>query len=300
MRGATRLDDWGVIRAAGADAASFLHNQLTNDVLALDGSHARLAGFCTAKGRMQASFVMWRGATDEILLACSADLLAPALKRLSMFVLRSKCKLTDASGELALWGVAGDAALAAPQIWSRTVTPDGDTLLRLPDALLGDERVARALWVGASTSAPVLPALAPEAWRWLEVHSATARIVAATHEKFVPQMINFELVGGVNFQKGCYPGQEIVARSQYRGTVKRRAYVVHADTPLAPGQDVFAADDLTQPAGMVVLAASLGARHAALVELKIAAASGELRSASVDGARLTLAALPYAIPTEPA
>ena len=160
--------------------------------------------------------------------------------------------------------------------------------------------MARALWVGASTSAPVLPALAPEAWRWLEVHSATARIVAATHEQFVPQMINFELVGGVNFQKGCYPGQEIVARSQYRGTVKRRAYVVHADTPLAPGQEVFAADDLTQPAGMVVLAASLGARHAALVELKIAAASGELRSASVDGARLTLAALPYAIPTEPA
>ena len=300
MHGATRLDDWGVIRAAGADAASFLHNQLTNDVLALDGSQARLAGFCTAKGRLQASFVLWRPEPDEILLACSADLLAPVLKRLSMFVMRSKCKLTDASGELALWGVAGDAALAAPQTWSREVTPAGDTLLRLPDALVGDERVPRALRVGSAASAPALPALAPEAWRWLEVHSATARIVAATHERFVPQMINLELVGGVNFQKGCYPGQEIVARSQYRGTVKRRAYVVHADTALAPGQEVFAADDLTQPAGMVVLAANLGVRHAALVELKIAAAGGELRSASVDGARLTLAALPYAIPTEPA
>ena len=300
MQGATRLDDWGVIRAAGADAATFLHNQLTNDVLALDATHARLAGYCTAKGRLQASFVLWRPAPDAILLACSADLLAAVLKRLSMFVLRAKCKLTDATGELALWGVAGDAALAANLVGSRIVTPKGDTLLRLPDARLGDERVPRALWVGSASSAPALPALAPEVWRWLEVHSATARIVAATYEQFVPQMINFELVGGVNFQKGCYPGQEIVARSQYRGTVKRRGYVVYADTPLSPGQEVFAADDLTQPAGMVVLAASRGTRHAAFVELKIAAAGGELRSASVDGTRLKLAALPYDIPTETA
>lgn len=293
-QGAVRLHDWGVIRASGAEARKFLQGQLTQDMDDVAEGQARLAGFCSAKGRLQASFVVWQRGAEEFLLACSADLLATTLKRLSMFVLRAKCKLTDASGELPLWGVVGAAELEQMAVWSRR-SVDGAELIRLPDAALDGEPVARGLWAGPT--APALPELAADTWRWLEAASGVPRIVAATFEQFVPQMVNLELVGGVDFQKGCYPGQEIVARSQYRGTLKRRAYVLHGDAPLQPGQEIFHADDAGQPAGMVILAGSHNGRHNALVELKIAAATGSLHAGAVEGPRLTLGELPYAIPT---
>src|SRR5580765_5462143 len=143
FEGACRIDDWGVIRARGADAAKFLQGQLTNDVLTLGPGRARLAGFCSAKGRLQASFVIWKAADDEFLLACSASVLAPTLKRLSMFVLRAQCKLSDASAEVLLWGLAGTAAsarLGDAMTWE-TREHDAATLIRLPDA----EGTARAL-----------------------------------------------------------------------------------------------------------------------------------------------------------
>jgi folate-binding protein YgfZ len=123
--------------------------------------------------------------------------------------------------------------------------------------------------------------------------------VHATVEQFVPQMVNLELVGGVSFQKGCYPGQEIVARSQYRGTVKRRAMLFELDAPAQPGQEVFAADDPAQPAGMVVNAATLDG-HAALVELKLAQAGAALHLQAADGASLRRRPLPYTLPAEAA
>jgi len=132
------------------------------------------------------------------------------------------------------------------------------------------------------------------------VTSGVARIVAATVEQFVPQMVNFELVGGVNFQKGCYPGQEVVARSQYRGSVKRRAFLFTSDAAALPGQEVFHSDDAEQPAGMVVNAASLGGAHRALVEIKLAALdTGSLHLGAVDGARLQrVIQQPYPVPIE--
>lgn len=300
LQGAVRLADWGVIRAAGNDAASFLHGQLTQEIVRLDAGHARLAGYCSAKGRLLASFVVWRRGPAEILLACSADLLPAVLKRLKMFVLRAQCQLEDASAEWPLTGLAGEAALAAlgeaapATPWQRSVVADGAELLRLPDAA----GLPRLLWAGAG--APALPPLAPEAWAWLEVQSALPRIVAATAEQFVPQMVNLEVVGGVNFQKGCYPGQEIVARSQYRGTLKRRAFLFDSDAPAAPGQELFAADDPGQPAGLVVAAAPApdGSGWAVFAETKIASlADGvALHLGAADGPRLTPAALPYAFP----
>ena len=296
-QGVVRLDDWGVMRALGADAASFLHGQLTQDVLHLDEGQARLAGYCSVKGRLLASFVMWRRGPEEILLACSADLLPAVLKRLSMFVMRSKCKLSDASADWPLWGLAGDAAAPAPaEPWARAGSEAAE-MLRLPDAVVDGQAVARALYAGVD--APAGAALDAQAWRWLEVHSGVARITAATSEQFVPQMINLDLVGGVNFQKGCYPGQEVVARSQYRGTTKRRAQVVRATAALQPGQEVFAAADPGQPAGLVVLAASpAGRAPAALVELKLAALGETLHAGAADGPALTVEALPYALPVE--
>lgn len=296
LHGACRLDDWGVIRAVGEDAKTFLHGQLTQDVQKLDDAHARLAGYCSAKGRLLASFVIWQRGPADVLLACSADLLPQTLKRLSMFVLRAKCKLSDASAELPLHGLAGDAALAAAPgaAWSRT-TSGGADAIRLPDGA----GVARALWVGAEP--PAVPALDPAAWRWLEVHSGVPRIVAATVEQFVPQMVNLELVGGVNFQKGCYPGQEVVARSQYRGTLKRRAYLFDSGVAAAPGQELFAESDPGQPAGLVAFAAPApdgSGRHALLAETKIALAAEPLHLGAADGPLLVPAPLPYALPAE--
>ncbi len=294
LRGAARLTDWGVIRAHGADAATFLHSQLTQDIEGLGPDEARLAGYCSPKGRLLASFVVWRPAPDEVLLACSADLLPPTLKRLSMFVLRAKCKLSDASAELALYGVVGDAVPAAVGAVQR----EGDrTLVRLADAE-GQPRALLAQPAGAA--APGLPALELATWNWLEVRSGVARIVAPTVEHFVPQMVNLEVVGGVNFKKGCYPGQEIVARSQYRGTVKRRAMLFDSDAELQPGQEVFHSDDPGQPAGLVANAArGPGGSSSALVEVKLAAlAGGSWHAGSADGPLLQQRALPYELPTE--
>ena len=300
--GSVPLPHWGLIRARGADAVTFLQGQLTNDVVTLDLTQARLAGFCSAKGRLQASFVVWKLAEDELLLACSASVLATTLKRLSMFVLRARCKLTDASAELLLHGVVGDGARAligdaAP--WTQRPIPGG-TGVRLPDAA----GVPRCMLALEPTHAFVnTPALALDTWRWLEVQSGIPIVEAATVDRFVPQMLNYELVGGVDFQKGCYPGQEIVARSQYRGTIKRRMALFEVDAVAAPGQEVFHGDDPGQPAGMVVNAAPQpdGIGSAALVEVKLAALErGSLHLGSHDGPRLRRAALPYALPIEPA
>jgi folate-binding protein YgfZ len=294
--GAVHLSDWGLIRAQGADAASFLHAQLTQDVTHLDDHHARLAGYCSAKGRLLATFVAWRAPQGDILLACSADLLQAVLKRLSMFVLRAKCKLSDASQEIPLYGLAGPAAdaLVGPdfpaEAWSCSQLGNAQVI-----RLTGADGVSRYLW--AAPERPQLPGLGLDNWRWLEVRSGLARVVAATAERFVPQMLNLELLGGVNFQKGCYPGQEVVARSQYRGTLKRRTYLVQSGKALAPGMEVFHSADPGQPAGMVVLAASLQlGRHAALVELKISALQeGELHAGGAGGPVLTPTPLPYSL-----
>ncbi len=292
FEGAARLPDWGVIRAAGPEAATFLHSQLTQDIAGLDVGRACLAGYCSAKGRLLASFVVWRASADELLLACSADLLAPTLKRLSMFVLRAKCKLSDASAELPLYGVAGSAALTVDAVW-HCRTSDRGALIRLSDV----GGAPRALAVGD----PALPALDAAAWSWLEVGSGVPRIVAATSEQFVPQMVNLELVGGVNFQKGCYPGQEIVARSQYRGTLKRRAFLFSSEAAARPGQEIFHESDREQPAGMVANAASFDGRHRVLAELKLAAlGAGRLRLGAPDGPLLQRADLPYLVPLEAA
>ena len=290
LHGALRLSDWGVIRATGADARTFLNGQLTQDIVHLEPDRARLAGYCSAKGRLLASFVAWTRGADEFLLACSADLLAPTLKRLSMFVLRSRCQLSDASAEVPLFGLAGAEAAQAP-VWSRTARGQAD-LIRLPDAA----GVPRALWAGADP--PSSGALSEEDWRWLEVQSGVPRVVAATVEQFVPQMVNFEVVGGVDFQKGCYPGQEVVARSQYRGTLKRRAFLFDCDAAAAPGQELFSGADPAQPAGIVAAAAPRpgGGGFSVLAETKLAAIDGDLHLGSVGGPKLIATPLPYDLP----
>lgn len=287
-----RLGDWGVIRAQGADAASFLHGQLTQDFALLDRDHARLAGFCTAKGRLLATLVGWKQGEDEILLALPAETLAATLKRLSMFVLRAKCKLSDASAEFAVYGLLGTLAAEA---W--TLARDGDAVqITLPAA----PAPGRALRVQpADAPAPAGAAMSADDWAFAEAQSGMAWVRGATVEAFVPQMINFEVLGGVSFKKGCYPGQEIVARSQYRGTLKRRLQVFETDAAATVGQEIFHSGDPEQPAGVVAGSGSRDGRTLVAAEIKLAALEGgSLHLGSAGGATLQPRALPYDIPPQ--
>ncbi len=300
--GACRLTDWGVIRAQGEDARKFLHGQLTQDVEHLDAGGARLAGYCSAKGRLTATFVLWPVAANELLLACSADLLPGVLKRLGMFVLRAKCQLSDASVDWPLWGVAGAGAvpgLASAAAWTHGVQ-GGAHCVALPPARWGQAEVPRWLWAGPS--APPAAELPAPLWGALEALSGTPRVVAATSELFVPQMVNLDLLDGVNFKKGCYPGQEVVARSQYRGTLKRRGAILHGEAPMHAGQEIVHSADPGQPAGIVALAGAWpGLGHVAFAELKLAALEGgTLHLGDAQGPLLRAGDLPYALRSEPA
>lgn len=298
LDGITPLHHLGVIRAEGDEAAKFLHGQLTQDFALLGLNEARLAAFLSAKGRMQASFIGFKRSPTEILLVCSRDLLAPTLKRLSMFVMRAKAKLSDATEEFALYGVAGNALLSiaysAQPVWSKSDLGSANLVQLYPV-----DGQPRGLWVAPiADAAPAGAALDPALWAWSEVQSGVATLTAPLVDALVPQMLNYESVGGVSFKKGCYPGQEVVARSQFRGAIKRRTYLAHAPAPLAVGAEVFAPGDLEQPCGTVVQAAARpgGNGWDALVVLQITAAQeGALQVGATDGIALTLGTLPYAL-----
>jgi len=297
LNGVASLTHLGVIKIVGDDAATFIHGQLTQDFSLLDLNSARLAAFCSAKGRMQASFIGFKQGAGEILLICSKDILPATLKRLSMFVMRAKARLSDASDEFALYGLAGDAiktvAASAQSAWARADF-DAYTVVNLYPA----DQTPRQLCVApASAPAPAGAVLAPELWLWSEVRSGVATITSPVVEAFVPQMLNYESVGGVNFKKGCYPGQEVVARSQFRGTLKRRAFVAHADVAMAAGDEVFGSDDDSQPVATVVQAAPApSGGFDAIVSAQLSAMEhGTMHLKTSNGPTLQVLPLPYAL-----
>ena len=299
LNGSALLPHLGVIRVEGEDAAKVLHSQLTQDFALLGRSEARLAAFCSAKGRMLASFIGFRRSDNEVLLICSLDILAPTLKRLSMFVMRAKAKLSDATDVFELRGLAGSALDALEQFagsgvpWSKRDTGQASLIFLYPA-----DGAARALWV-APVGEPVPAGAAIDAadWQLGEVRSGVATITAATAEAFVPQMLNYESIGGVNFKKGCYPGQEVVARSQFRGTLKRRAFLAHSNTSMTAGEEIFQADDASQPCATVVQAAAVpSGGFDAIISGQVAALQSQpLRLGSADGALLELQPMPYAL-----
>ncbi len=295
MDGVAKLTHMGVIRAQGEDAAKFLHGQLTQDFALLGHQEARLAAFCTAKGRIQASFIAFKTSDTEVLLVCSRDILAATLKRLSMFVMRAKAKLTDATDDFLLYGLVGSAtqtiAGSAHPAWSRGLFSSGSLVQLYPT-----DDTPRQLWVApVGSELPPGPALPLAMWQWSEVRSGIATITQPVVEAFVPQMLNYESVGGVNFKKGCYPGQEVVARSQFRGTLKRRAFLAHANGPLQAGDEVFTPEDMEQPVATVVQAAvsPLGGYDAILSGQIAAMERGALQLGAPDKLPLTVMPLPY-------
>lgn len=213
-----RLTRYGLLAVTGTDARAFLHAQLTNDIENLPAERAALAGWCTAKGRLLASFLVIPS-RDGFLLQLARDLAPAVTKRLSMFIFRSKVRIADESDAWAQYG----AWQPAPRlVW------DGDTV-----TVPVDER--RSLKIGKGLSLPATRS--EDDWTLEEIRAGRPLISAATQDQFVPQMVNFETLGAINFQKGCYPGQEIVARAQYRGEVKRRLKRIQAPAGTKPGQE---------------------------------------------------------------
>lgn len=293
------LADFGLIRASGPDAAGFLHNLMSNDIQGIDAVTARVAGLCTPKGRLLAIFLVWREGED-FLLMLPQEILPVILKKLSMFVLRSKVKLSDISAERVLIGVSPAPSFfdTVPPRFTVTSTSGGQAI-QLDDTralLCLAPEAAIARWPGLAAKARPVGA---DAWRWLEIAAGQPRLVTATQELFVPQMLNMDLPGvaGVSFTKGCYPGQEIVARTHYLGKVKRRMVRAHISHDAVPGTHVYAPETGDQQCGSVVSRAPspVGGFDCLVSVQSTAVEAGEVHLGAPDGERLAFLPLPYSI-----
>ena len=284
------LTHLGLIEATGDEAKAFLHSQFTSDINHLADGQAQHAGWCSAKGRMQASFVVWRHG-ERYLLALAADLQDATQKRLQMFVLRAKVKLAAQTDSTVMLGLSGpqatealaDAGLPCPTDAMSAAETNGCAVIRLDASrfmIVAPESAMAALWQKLSVKAR--PAGLP-AWRWLDIQSAFPLVTLATKEEFVPQMADFEKIGGVSFHKGCYPGQEIVARTQYLGKVKRHLFRLSSAQALKAGDVLHSPDNPDQSCGMVMTAAPSpagGYEALAVVQSNFA---GNVRLGSLEG-----------------
>jgi folate-binding protein YgfZ len=300
------LSQFGLIRFSGSDTQAFLHAQLSCDVAALAPDRYTYGAYCTPKGRALTSFLLWRS-EQGFFMQLPSSLREPIQKQLSKFILRSKVQAADATSDWTLIGVAGTNASAlvqkatgtAPQNARDVVHSSGVTVIRL-----GGDRYEIAIprdkadGILETLSSGADKAAADE-WERLEIRSGIPVITPATQEAFVPQMVNLDLLGGVSYDKGCYPGQEIVARMHYRGTLKQRMYLAHiegSDQP-QPGDKLYSPAFGEQASGTIVNAAPApDGGFDALAVLQIAAQKGDVHWNSPDGATLTFLPLPYAVP----
>lgn len=298
------LSHYGLIAFAGEDAQTFLHGQITNDLRGLREDKAVFAGYCSAKGRLLANFLVFRRAT-EVIVMLPRSLREGIQKRLSMFVLRAKVKLRDASDEWVILGLSGKEAaeLVAARFGQAPAAPMD--VVQGPEGWtvrLGESRfdvfvapeAAPGLWQQWAVQAR--PVGTP-AWDWLTVAAGVPVILPATQDHFVPQMANMELLGGVSFQKGCYPGQEIVARSQYLGKLKRRMYLAHVEATAEAGHELYSPDLPGQACGLVANAAPApdgGTDLLAVLQVS-SREGGEVHLGSADGPRLAFKPLPYGL-----
>jgi len=303
------LSPFAILGITGLDAAAFLHGQVSSDVTGLALDRCQYTSYNTPAGRMLANFVLWRagaGPADGFRALVAADIAEALRKRLAMFVLRAKVTLADLSPAFARFGVAGAGAAdaiaaafgAAPPEFG--VARNGETdIVGLPGARF----VVVAPEADATTVAAMLREHADEAdfatWQWLTIRAGIPVITAALQDRFVPQQANWDVLGGVNFQKGCYTGQEVIARTQYLGRLKERLFLFHAPAEsVAPGDRLYSPVFADQPCGTVVNAAPQpegGTDLLAVLQLA-AQASGDVHLGAPDGPRLTGLPMPYAIP----
>ena len=297
-----------VLAVGGADAASFLNGQLSIEIVGLPPGVCRYACFNSPKGRMLANFVVWREPPphERFLILLPGELAPAVAKRLSMYVLRSKVSIADISDDVAGIGVGGPGAAAAvgsalgtaPAPFELT-TSGTRTVLALP----GPRYVVLSPASAAETTRDELlrhtTAASFDVWRWLTIRAGIPVITAATQDAFVAQTANWDILGGIDFQKGCYTGQEIIARTQYLGRLKERAFVFHAATEgVRSGERLFSTAFGEQPCGTVVdaAAAPAGGRDLIAVVQLAAAERDDVRAGAPDGVVLARLPLPYAIP----
>jgi hypothetical protein len=298
------LSQFCTLRVSGEEAQTFLQNMLSNDIRAADASHAQLSSLNTPKGRMLASMLIWRDGGDY-LLQLPRSLCEPVRKKLAMYVLRAKVKIADASDDIVSLGVSGTQAEASlhtlfdelPQQPFEVVNGESSSLIKLGEhrwQLNAAPQRAQEIWA-AIAAQPVGSAC----WDWLNIRAGIPAILPPTQEQFVAQMVNFEVLGGVNFKKGCYPGQEVVARMQHLGKPKRRMYLAHVDgaTP-QPGDELYSADMEGQASGMIVNAAAApSGGHDVLAVVQIASHDAHpIHLGAPAGARLQFLPPPYLLP----
>jgi len=285
------------LRASGPDSDEFLQGQLSYDLRQLAAGRAQLAAYSSPKGRVLAVCRLRRGDDGSVLIDVSRRLAEPLLKRLRMFVLRAKVRL-DVEPELGGLGVAGDAAadslgtlgLPLPAAAGELAATDALQILREPGsrpryALLGPEPALAALW--PALAARALPA-GTDAWRLLDIDAGLPVVYPETQDHFVAQMLNLDQLGAISFDKGCYTGQEVIARLHYLGQLKRRLFRLRTDgaSSAAPGTPVVDVDGAG--VGEVVDSAADGDGRLALTAvLQLSGADGELRLAEAGGAALT-------------
>jgi folate-binding protein YgfZ len=299
------LAQFGLIRFSGAEAQAFLHNQLSCDVAALTPGKSTYGSYCTPKGRVLATFLLWR-AGEDFFMQLPSPLREPIQIQLSKYILRSKVKATDASSDWTLIGIAGKDASALVQRAVGDVPRGVHDVINTQDAMVIRLPGDRYEIVAANKSPAVIESLSdgaekadPDYWDWLDIRAGVPVILPATQEAFVPQMVNLDLIGGVSLTKGCYPGQEIVSRMHYRGTLKQRMYlanIAESGRPL-PGERLYSPDFGEQACGTVVNAArSPEGGHDVLAVIQIASAEkGDIHWKAADGVPLKFLTLPYAV-----
>lgn len=303
----TDLSHLGLIQVGGEDAQTFLQGQVTNDVKLLNGSNSHYAGYCNPKGRLLAIFLAFAH-QGHFHLQLNGALKEPILKRLKMYVLRSKVVVEDMSDTLIRFGIAGtEAAIALkehfgsiPEEHHHLVDHETATLLRLPGTTMRFEIFTRPehaaeIWI---TLRKHCEPVGSDGWEWHEIQAGIPDVTPATQEAFVPQMLNLDVLGGISFKKGCYTGQEIVARTHYLGTIKRRMHLGHvtADTAPQPGDKMFGKES-TEPTGMVVRTAP-GANGGfdLLYEVRLESLeAGPARLQTADGPEIEPINLPYVL-----
>jgi tRNA-modifying protein YgfZ len=303
------LSHMGLIEASGEEATQFLQGQFSNDINQVHESRSQLSSYCNPKGRMIAIFRIFKRG-QSYFLRLPIELLESTLRRLRMFVLRAKVELNDASHALIRIGYCGPAAenelkaLAGqiPEDVNDCVRAANSTIIRVPGPrpryeIYGEFDAVKLLWQRMKSSATPVGA---SQWALLDILSGMPTVLAPTREAFVPQMANLDLVGGISYSKGCYPGQEVVARMHYLGTLKRRMYRIHLNAPTPPqaGDSVFSSESSNeQPVGTIVDAqrdGSGGSTGLAIMQIS-EAEKGKLRLNAPEGPSITLDNLPYTL-----
>lgn len=289
------LSGFALLRASGEDAQNFLQSQLSSDIRLISSQSAQYSTYSNAKGRMQGSFLIWLYQGDYYLLL-KADIADRVRQRLSMFILRSKVKLERVDAGWGLVGLISDEALSDHDATGLKVSATEREVRIQLDA-------TSALLLFESPQPADLARLAAQMrladeafWTLRDIRAGIGWVSAATYEAFVPQMANMEVIGAISFQKGCYPGQEIVARTQYLGKVKRRMYRVLASIALEPGQPLFGEETGEQAIGAVVESVALeGGTWEGLVVVQSAAWEEGVHYQSLQGPLLEKLELPYSV-----